>query len=374
MPLVRNRTRVVILQHPRERQHPLGTERLARLGLASCAVHIAWDVSVTADMIPPGAALLYPSPEAVELTELDVASRPSALVAIDGTWSQAHSLYKKNPLLAALPHVKLTRAPPSNYRIRREPKPHYVSTLEAIVHALRTLEPDTQGFDGLLAYFASMIDRQIAISKRPPAGSYRHTPTPLRVLGPDPLLVDPSRTLVVAYTEYVVADDRKTGELVQVCLERLSGGERLEGLLQTATPKLEHLSNMSLTRADLDDGITRGELAERMRTFARPSDVLVAWSASGLRLITDIQPWSATVSLKGAYGNYTRCKPGELATLPAKHGAPLADAHFSGRAGERMRNAVALTRWMASRAFAGPSKPQLVSPTMLVPILALAMS
>ena len=30
---VDNRTRVVIVQHPRERRHPFGTVRLARLGL-----------------------------------------------------------------------------------------------------------------------------------------------------------------------------------------------------------------------------------------------------------------------------------------------------------------------------------------------------
>jgi DTW domain-containing protein YfiP len=352
VPVVRNRTHVVILQHPRERQHPLGTERLARLGLASCTVHIAWQVEVSADMIPAGAALLYPSPHAVELLDLPASQRPSALVAIDGTWSQAQSLYKKNPLLASMPHVKLTRAPPSNYRIRREPREHYVSTIEALVHALRELEPDTRGLDGLLAYFASMIDRQLEFSKRPPAGSYRHVRTPLRTLHPDPLLVDPARTLVVAYTEYVVADDRKSGELVQVCLERLSDGMRLDALVRPAadsSPKAEHLRNMSLTRERLDAGVSLEELAGQLRTFIRPTDVLVAWSSTSLRLINALAPCPATLSLKGAYGNFTRSKPGDLGSLPAKHGAPFPGIHFSGRAGERMGNAVALTRWMASR-------------------------
>ena len=127
-------------------------------------------------MIPPRAALLYPSAHAREITELDAAERPAALVAIDGTWSQARSLYKKNPLLADLPHVKLTHAPPSNYRIRREPRAHYVSTIEALVHALRVLEPETQGFDALLTHFAKMIDQQLAFSKNPPPGSYRASP------------------------------------------------------------------------------------------------------------------------------------------------------------------------------------------------------
>jgi hypothetical protein len=90
-------------------------------------------------------------------------------------------------------------------------------------------------------------------------------------------------------------------------------------------------------------------VAERVRAFARPTDVLVAWSATTLRLVGALTPWTNTLGLKGAYGNLTRTKPGELADIPRRHDVAIEPIHFSGRAGLRMCNAIAVTRWMATR-------------------------
>ncbi|MBC7793812.1 MAG: DTW domain-containing protein, partial [Clostridia bacterium] len=259
-PRVRNRTQVVVVQHPREMHHPIGTERLARLGLENCAVHVAWSCVVTPEMVPPGAALLFPSDKAREINELTDADKPSAIVAIDGTWSQARSLYRDNPWLAGIPHLKLTQAPPSNYRIRREPRVDYVSTLEAVVHALSALEPETEGFDALLDHFAGMVDRQLGFSERPPEGSYRHrrrTPRPLR---PDPMLRDTTRSPVVGYVEYVAHDRAGVTEqcLVHVCVERLRDNERLELFARPVNdelPRDTHLHHMGLTRDTVEQGL-----------------------------------------------------------------------------------------------------------------------
>ena len=162
---VDNRTSITILQHPRERFHALGTVRIARLGLAQARVEwcAPWeDAAAIRDRLPAGAALLYPSPAARDLAALPAAEHPRHLVAIDGTWFLAKKIYDAHTWLHALPHVSLTPSRPSAYRIRREPQPHCLATLEAIVDALRILEPDTVGFDGLLDAFAAMVDRQAA--------------------------------------------------------------------------------------------------------------------------------------------------------------------------------------------------------------------
>jgi DTW domain-containing protein YfiP len=168
---VDNRTPVTILQHPRERFHALGTARIARLGLARTQVEwcAPWeDAGAIRDRLPSGAALLYPAPGARDLAALPRAEHPRHLVAIDGTWFLARKIYDAHAWLRALPHVALTPSRPSGYGdIRRAPQAHCLATVEAIVDALRILEPDTPGFDGLLAAFATMIDRQAAY--RPPA-------------------------------------------------------------------------------------------------------------------------------------------------------------------------------------------------------------
>jgi DTW domain-containing protein YfiP len=171
---VANRTPVVIVQHPRERRHPFGTVRIARLGLRRVDVHVASGVLAERASLqpgrretecppcaPPGAALLFPAPDAAPLDE----ARPSALVVVDGTWPTARRLVRDNAWLQQLPRVRLDPARPGRYRIRRAPRPAFqLSTIEAVVEALRILEPDTPGLDDLLGAFDRMIERQIALA------------------------------------------------------------------------------------------------------------------------------------------------------------------------------------------------------------------
>lgn len=166
---VSNRTGIVILQHPHERFHPVGTVRIARLGLTRVAVEpcAPWfDASALRARLPAEAALLYPAPGAPDLAALAPARRPQHLVLIDATWFNAKKIYDAHVWLRALPHVGLTPSAPSRYRIRREPRPHYLGTIEAIAEALRILEPETRGVDGLLRSFTAMIDRQAAFIPR----------------------------------------------------------------------------------------------------------------------------------------------------------------------------------------------------------------
>jgi len=162
---VGNETSLTILQHPRERFHPVGTARIARLALArvrmvSCA---PWtDTGSLRSELPPQTALLYPSTQARDLATVPTVERPQHLIVVDGTWFHARKIYEAHRWLHDLPHVRLTPSEPSRYRIRRAPDVRYLSTIEAIAEALRILEPATDGIDGLLDSFAAMVDRQAA--------------------------------------------------------------------------------------------------------------------------------------------------------------------------------------------------------------------
>jgi DTW domain-containing protein len=165
---VENRTPVLVIQHPRERKHPFNTVRLLRLGLRRATLQVAsHDFEERASCEPdpqPGDALLMPGPGAADLAALPPEARPRRLVMVDGTWPQARKLLRDNPWIAALPRVCLRPSRPGNYRIRREPRPECLSTIEAIVEALRILEPETVGLDALLEAFYTMIDRQIGLA------------------------------------------------------------------------------------------------------------------------------------------------------------------------------------------------------------------
>jgi DTW domain-containing protein YfiP len=147
IPKLGSQTRVLILQHPSEVNHALNTARLAALGLENAELRVGEVFEDLAQCLnPPG----YQADE-----------QPVLLVVPDGTWRKARKLLHLNPLLAQLPRVFLENAPPSRYRLRKAPGPDALSTLEAIVHALHTLEPG-RSFDALLRPFDALIEGQIA--------------------------------------------------------------------------------------------------------------------------------------------------------------------------------------------------------------------
>lgn len=162
---VANQTGIIILQHPRERFHAIGSVRIAQLALAKIHVEpcTPWaDGSGLRAQLPALTALLYPAAGARELTTLPIEERPRHLVILDGTWFHAKKIYDAHQWLRDLPHVSLTPSEPSRYRVRRQPKERCLATVEAIVCALRFLEPQTRGLDGLLRSFAAMVDQQAA--------------------------------------------------------------------------------------------------------------------------------------------------------------------------------------------------------------------
>jgi DTW domain-containing protein YfiP len=155
--------RVVILQHPQENDALLGTAPLLTLMLPKAEVRIglSWP-SLTGAL---GASIVDRSRWAV----LAVAKVPEALVdraasesvllydpngrerklsspgldgilVLDGSWSQAKTLWWRNPWLLKLPRLHLNPAEPSMYgRLRKEPRREAVSTLEAVADVLPAL-------------------------------------------------------------------------------------------------------------------------------------------------------------------------------------------------------------------------------------------
>lgn len=164
IPRLESRTRVLVLQHPSEVGHALNTARLATLGLSNAQLRVGEVFEDLADLLSqPGyqARLLFPGEQARPLLVSVADAQPTLLVVPDGTWRKARKLLHCNPLLAALPRVTLGEVTASRYRLRKAPDAGALSTLEAIVHALQTLEAPAS-FEALLRPFDALIEGQIA--------------------------------------------------------------------------------------------------------------------------------------------------------------------------------------------------------------------
>ncbi len=293
------RTRVVILQHPRERDVPINTARIAALCLPSSELHVgvrfggtkALASAVSDPERPP--IVLYPGPDAVDI-EAHPPDGPRTLIVLDGTWWQASKLWKENPELHAIPRYAFRPAAPSDYRIRKEPQEDYVSTLEALAYVLGVLEGDREKMSALLVPFRAMVDAQVAHAAR--GGGSRHfvrnEAAPVR--GPWarlPRLLREHReqrdtSLVCVYGEangwpYGSAERAsEREEIIHWIAHRIETGDTFERVVRTRGPLAFGTSkHCHLGEEEIRAGVSFDELASEFAAFLGPRDVLCSWGA-----------------------------------------------------------------------------------------------
>lgn len=332
-----NRTGIFVLQHPREHAHPIGTARFVELGLKRSQVFVA--ESPRRDLhapltLPPRTGLLFPRADSRDLEELEPAERPEHLVVLDGTWPQARTLYRRNPWLRALPHYRLSPDAPSRYRIRKEPSPDYVSTLESVLLALHALEPDTAGLHGLLSAFDAMVDTQIRLieeARRTGAG-WQHVPkkTRRRFVGLPRWLGEEFDDTIGVYAEALpIRDDSPLGprELLQLAAIRLATGERYERMVlpPSGVPAADDLARVELVPADFGDAIPPTELAEDFAAFVQGRRT-IAWNGTTPSLMHDATGLAHRMALLRPV---VRNLEGEVAPVDTSARLP-----FRGRAGQ----------------------------------------
>jgi DTW domain-containing protein YfiP len=360
LPRIDTTTRVVILQHPRERDMPIGTARMASLCLPQAELHVGirWDGSAPLARAlgdparPP--ILLYPGPGARDILR-DPPPGPVTLVMVDGTWSQAKTVVRDNPVLQALPRYAFATPEPSQYRIRREPRAEYVSTIEALMHVLGVLEGEPARFRGLLAPLHRMVETQIACQGLSPRRRQRQPRAP-RTRVPE-LFTRRFDDLVCVVGEanawpYRAGAASPPEELVHWVAHRVTTGQTFDVI---ARP--EHALSPSTTfhtelaEDDLRRGVARAELFARFAAFCRPTDLLCAWGtySHDLAIGSGGALPATRIDLRASARRIAQRKLGSLevyaATMsrtPAPHPWP------PGRAGRRLAMLVDIVRtWHA---------------------------
>jgi DTW domain-containing protein YfiP len=164
-----SRTRVLILQHPREARLAICSAWLARVALENAELHQAVDLDshprVRAIADDPGAALLYPGP-GVAPAASRAGAPPSWLVVVDGTWHQAERMIGRSRILSALPRLSVQPDGGTGYDdLRREPEAHCLSTLEAVALALGAIEGDPARFEPMREAFRRMVAQQLECAR-----------------------------------------------------------------------------------------------------------------------------------------------------------------------------------------------------------------
>jgi DTW domain-containing protein len=177
-----NRLFVLVLQHPQEKREVLATAAAtcAALRRAALVVGLSWPnlaraLGRPADGRQWAALYLGPARPAAfglerEIIVVDRAGMPTAdqdeklrglegIVLLDGSWSEAKTLWWRNPWLLRLRRLVLNPRYRSRFgRVRREPRREALSTLETAALLLKHLD----GGPEIEAALLDRLDRLIA--------------------------------------------------------------------------------------------------------------------------------------------------------------------------------------------------------------------
>ena len=138
-------SKIIILQHPTEVGHPLGTAQIAKLSLENCVIFVGENFSNYAELKKiideENCYLVFPNNEnnhkKIESHHL---AKTKTFIFIDGTWKKAQKILFINPWLKELPTLTLRPDTPSRYILRKAPQQFYLSTLEAICLTIKDYE------------------------------------------------------------------------------------------------------------------------------------------------------------------------------------------------------------------------------------------
>jgi DTW domain-containing protein YfiP len=189
-PVVGNRLFILVLQHPQEKR-----EQRATAAAAVAALHRAklvaglswpnldkalgrradprrWGVAYLGSVRPAALAAAKGEQRGIFVIGRDgapvrdpgpVLAALEGVVLLDGTWSQAKTLWWRNPWLLKLHRLVLNPPAPARLdRLRREPRREALSTLEAAAMVLRHVEATPDAADLLLG----ALDRLMAAQTR----------------------------------------------------------------------------------------------------------------------------------------------------------------------------------------------------------------
>lgn len=169
--------RIVILMHPLEFKHPIGTGRLAHHCLANSELWVGADFAkserLTALLTDESASvqLLFPGERSRNLSALSLTERKlslssdkkNVLIILDGTWHLAKKMLYRTPQLQKIPRISFVPKSLSRFVVRKQPHPDCYSTLEAISEVLELYDSPAPH---LMEMFSKMINTQLSFNNQ----------------------------------------------------------------------------------------------------------------------------------------------------------------------------------------------------------------
>jgi len=168
---------IIILMHPLEFKHPIGTGRLTHNCLSNSQLWVGADFANSSRLNSllvdqnNSVTLLFPNKSSQDLSLLNHVERRSFLdtkknnviIVLDATWHLAKKMLHRTPELQKIPRICFTPVEHSKFIVRRQPHPKCYSTIEAVHEVLVLLNPeDAKKPQHLMDMFQNMLAKQLS--------------------------------------------------------------------------------------------------------------------------------------------------------------------------------------------------------------------
>lgn len=340
IPTLTTETRVILLQHPREAKMPIGTARMAHLALPTSELHkgvyFQTNERVMSLLEEPGTALLFPGEGAID-PEHVAPGQIRNLIVVDGTWSQARTVLKRNPMLMKLPRLGLKPEKPGNYRIRKEPSPECLATIEAVSGVLGVLEKNPDRFEAMLAAFTYMVDQQIAHAAARTGPPRAKLPRVREPSDADRIRTGRAHVVLLHVEVNAYALDTNVPGIPELIhfVARRTTGETFEA---TLLPRRELAPNAPRYLEVAPERFLSGEaiegVRERWNQFLRSDDMIAGWGSFTREVMTREElALPHYVDLRWVVARHFQTSPGAPSDAARRLGGRVPAVFASGRAG-----------------------------------------
>ncbi len=187
------KSRFLILMHPMEyKKEKVGTGRFSHLILKNS--HVIVDVNFDDNLELKSflcdshyeTFLLYPGDQVINLSQVSNSftsktSKNIQIIIIDGTWPCAKKMVKLSTILHDLPRLSFDTKITSRFKIKHQPMPGCLSTVESIYQVIFELnrlglEKTLNLENNLLDVFDYTVNQQIELAKDETKQGYRRRP------------------------------------------------------------------------------------------------------------------------------------------------------------------------------------------------------
>lgn len=186
-------SRFIILMHPMEfKKEKVGTGRFSHLILenSEILVDVGFDENPRFQEILNDpeyqSYVLYPGEKTIDLSgeAVDLGKKKSQFIVIDGTWPCAKKMMKLTTSLHHVPRVSFTTDRQSEFKVKHQPMPGCLSTVESIHQVLFDLNrlkiEKTEGKEeNLMDVFRETVKLQVELASDPDRQAYRKKPLSL---------------------------------------------------------------------------------------------------------------------------------------------------------------------------------------------------